>query len=261
MASENSSKPKLPTKWLVAIIACLIVYAFVQPAINKRFGLKLPSVASLLGQEENQDKVDSEVVTSRDTGSENSTLESDASDQATESERPSSPDSTSSAGAKPNDRKQADPANRSGQGRGPPAETQSPSDGDLKFGLLHEIGDERFQSPAGLLYLPMGGSERHRLVHIGKHLEDSPSRPAHGVFDGDMPQVLRWLDEAYGLIKDGDKRAYQKESGNRDVYDVRFKNTVGYLGGRAGKRKNNPDAYKIRLVLEGNRVITAFPVD
>ncbi|HBE71328.1 MAG TPA: hypothetical protein DDW52_24545 [Planctomycetaceae bacterium] len=255
MASESRSKPQLPTKWLVAIIACLIIYAFVQPTLNSRFGWGLPSVASLLGHgdEGNLDSLDSQRA-------DNSGVDDSQQGSSREGERAAQSQQEQSGVSRTDTAASvSDPASEPGESRAPP---NLKSAGErLRYGLLRSLGAERYQSPAGLQYVPMSGPEKHRLEHIGKHLKDVPSRPAHGVFDGDMPQVLRWLDEAYVLIKDGDKRAYQKESGRRDVYDVRFDKTVGYLGGQAGKRKNNPDAYKIRIVLEGNRVITAFPVD
>jgi hypothetical protein len=34
---------------------------------------------------------------------------------------------------------------------------------------------------------------------------------------------------------------------------------IGYIGGQTGKRKNYPAASHLRLVLEGQNVITAFP--
>ena len=138
-------------------------------------------------------------------------------------------------------------------------EPQAESNDALRYGLLRKTGPNEFVSPGGLRYTP-GSSEGHRLKHIERHLEDDPQRPGkHGVFDGDMPQVLRWLDETYALGRRGGGGVAVRQEEGRTVYEVRFPKPVGYVGGRDGGRQQHPDALHIRLVLDGDRVITAFP--
>jgi hypothetical protein len=127
------------------------------------------------------------------------------------------------------------------------------------YGILRETAADDYLSPAGLRYT-RGSAEGHRLKHIERHLVDDPGRPGkHGVFDGDMPQVIRWIDEAYGLAKRGARGTRKSEEDGRIVYEASFSKPIGYVGGRDGRRDNNPDARRLRLVVEGNKVITAFP--
>lgn len=236
MANSGSTKQKLPTKWLLAIVVAFIVYAFVQPIANKQFGWSLPSAASLL---------------SKDKGQQEASI--DAKDA---SRRDSKAGQPSRVGGSPPKSDDSPPVANSRRDSGAESGTE---DGDLTYGYLRAVGKGVYQSPAGLQYVPMGGEEKHRLYHVARHMEDQPTRPVHGVFDGDMQQVLRWIDEAYSAAKSGESRAKQVESGRRDVYDVRFDKPIGYVGGQSGKRKNHPDSRNLRMVLEGNKVVTAYP--
>ena len=140
-----------------------------------------------------------------------------------------------------------------------PHSSNAATDASLRYGLLRETASDDFISPGGLRYT-RGSAEGHRLKHLERHLQDDPDRPGkHGVFNGDMPQVLRWLDEAYTLAKRGGNGTKKNEEDGRTVYEVGFPEPVGYIGGREGRRDNHPDARHIRLVVDGNKVITAFP--
>lgn len=256
MTRKPNSVQQLPTKWLVAIVGVLIVYGLTQPMLNSRLGWSLPSVASLLGQEKSNDansgkssagpKVDAK-------GSEQAKSGANASKSTAGSDKitfPSGPSSKSGA--------------KSSQDTDNPSETTANSQGssgDLLFGLLKETSprSEDYLSPQGLRYT-RGSAEGHRLKHLERHLGDQPTRPGkHGVFYGDMPQVLRWLDDAYERGKRGAKGTSKRKEDNRTVFEVPFDKPVGYIGGRDGKRDGNPDAKRIRMVVEGDALITAFP--
>lgn len=208
---------------------------------NKRFGWNLPSAASILSGKDNQDG--------------GSPVTDSADSLGADSEAASTSSGTTVAKAEKSE------GGRSSQKPDTSNKPAPVSDAGLKYGFLRDVGGGIYQSPAGLQYLPMSNDEKHRLNHIERHLKDQPSRPVHGVFDGDMPQVVRWIDEAYLLVKSGDKRARQSENGRRDVYDIRFEKPIGYVGGQSGKRKNHPDARNLRMVLEGIKVVTAYPSD
>ncbi len=132
-------------------------------------------------------------------------------------------------------------------------------DSDPLYGFLTEIGRSRYESPAGLVYGP-GSEEGHRLKHIAKHLKDQPNRPgSHGVFSGDMKAFLIAIDDAYTRAKKGAKGTTKKDDDGSVVYEVTFEKTIGFIGGEAGEKNKNPEAKKMRLVVRGSNVITAFP--
>ncbi len=134
-----------------------------------------------------------------------------------------------------------------------------PQDSNLRYGILREISRDRYVSPAGLLYTP-GSAEGHRLEHLRRHTLDDPKRPgSHGVFDGEIEGALKTIDKAYLNAKEG-KRTTTSEEDGRTIYTVDMGGRVGFVGGQDGGRKRNPMARRVRLVLEGNRVITAFPL-
>lgn len=148
---------------------------------------------------------------------------------------------TKTSGTKPSD------ANASG------------GDPSLKYGLLQEISRDRFMSPEGLLYTP-GSAEGHRLEHLKRHTVDQPTRPGkHGVFDGGMEGALKSIEKAYEKAKAG-QRTTKQVDGNRTIYTVDMGKRIGFVGGRDGNQKRKPMARRLRMVLEGNRVITAFPL-
>lgn len=146
--------------------------------------------------------------------------------------------------------------------RPPPAEKVSDSKSQPELGQLRDLGDNVWESAAGLKYGP-GSQEKHRLLHVMKHAEDQPDRPGkHGVFDGDgvRKNILALIDEAYLKALAGGKNVNKKKEGTRVVYTVDMRRPIGYVGGRVGNQQGNPKAYRIRLVLEGTNVITAFPL-
>jgi hypothetical protein len=145
-----------------------------------------------------------------------------------------------------------------GERNAPPSEEVTES--ELRFGLLREESPNRFLSPAGLLYTP-GSEEGHRLDHLARHLSDQPERPgAHGVFDGEMEGALLSIDEAYEMAKAKKSGVQTEENGTRTIYTVNMGRRIGFVGGREGNRRNRPMSRRLRLVVEGNQVITAFPI-
>lgn len=163
-----------------------------------------------------------------------------------------------------------------------PGDAQRPSDRDADFGrtntdsrdanldsasndsastdseFLVSIGGDRFQSPAGLIY-GMGGGGEHRIDHVMRHARDDPGRPAHGVFHGDRNEILQLLDEVYELIKSDSPAVDSESSRGNMAYTVKLDRKVGYEGGQKGRRNGNRDLESVRLILDGNKVITAYP--
>lgn len=139
------------------------------------------------------------------------------------------------------------------------SDASATSTADLLYGILKETSRDRYVSVEGLQYNP-GSSEGHRLKHLERHLNDIPDRPGkHGVFDGEMKDVLKIIDDAYARGKRGAKGVRKTEEENRTVYEVPFSQPIGYVGGRDGQRMGHPPAKRLRLVVEGTKFITAFP--
>lgn len=144
----------------------------------------------------------------------------------------------------------------------PPGTSKKSTRSQPELGQLRDLGGKVWESAAGLKYGP-GSREKHRLLHIMRHAEDQPKRPGkHGVFlgDGDRKKVLALIDEAYLQALKGGRKVDKKQEGNRVVYTVDLGRRIGFVGGQVGNKQGKPSAYKIRLVLEGTNVITAFPL-
>lgn len=130
---------------------------------------------------------------------------------------------------------------------------------ELLHGLLRKTSGREYLSPAGLIYGP-GSAEGHRLDHLERHTKDDPGRPgSHGVFDGGMTGALKTIDLAYERAKSGQRTTTQTDDG-RTIHTVDLGKRVGFVGGSEGQRRGHPMARRVRLVLEGKRVVTAFPM-
>jgi hypothetical protein len=274
---------KIPPKWAIAIIGIVLVYWLTHPLINRTFGLNLPSIASLIEEKRPpaerpprpEDSYDAPTTVAP-------TFEKSASTNSKEADNPNwkpapqnqatSPPRTEDAQQKSGNSNPSAPTKNSTASKST-SKSKATADelaelarkagvtgsSDQTYGFLKEIGKDRYRSPAGLVY-GRGSEEGHRLKHIERHLTDQPTRPGpHGVFDGDMPQVLRWIDEAYGKAVKGDRMAKKYNEEGSAVYEYTFSKPIGFLGGSVGKRKNNPSIQSIRIVVRGQDIITAFP--
>ena len=210
----------IPTKWAIVILGVVIAYVVLQPRLNQWFGWSLPSVASMIGDEKPVAKT---------------------TPKKSQASRPFTKDESLSKSVTN------------------PKSNSSEDDSDPLYGFLIEIGHNRYESPAGLVYGP-GSEEGHRLKHIAKHLTDHPDRPgSHGVFRGSMKDFLIAIDDAFARANRGAKGTTKKDDDGDIVFEVAFEKTIGFIGGETGGRKKNPATKKIRLVVRGNNVITAFP--
>lgn len=145
----------------------------------------------------------------------------------------------------------------------PSAKTEKPqrhADGGDLSDVLTETGRDTYRSAAGLRYT-RGSQHGTRLAHLMSHTRDESDRVGqHGVFDSDDPAtVVRLVDEAYLKALAGEDSKSDRE-GDQTVYMIDMKRRVGYVGGQSGNRRGKPSAHYIRLVVQGDRLITAFPV-
>lgn len=124
---------------------------------------------------------------------------------------------------------------------------------------LKDLGRDKFESPAGLLYT-MGPRREHRIDHVLRHGEDNPSRPVHSVFEGSRDEILALIDEGYELVKSNSKRVKSSRDGNRTEHTIDMNRKIGYEGGQKGKRKNYPTLKRLKLILQDKKyVVTAYP--
>ena len=258
----------IPTKWAVVLVGIAIAYVVMQPRLNQWFGWNLPSVQAMLGDEKPAKKSQTKDTASKGTLStanktnkdnENGNESAESAETIGASKKPSSESKNErlDASAKDNiaDKKSTQPNKTATKSK---LESDD-DDADPLYGFLKEAGRNKYESPAGLVYGP-GSEEGHRLKHIARHLEDQPDRPgSHGVFKGNMKQFLTTIDDAYARAKKGAKGTTKTEDDGSVVYEVTFDKAIGFIGGEAGGRKRNPAAKKLRLVVRGSNVITAFP--
>jgi hypothetical protein len=245
-ASRQRRPVKSKTVGGVALAILVTAYAIAQPVLNERFGWQLPGVQQF-AQNDGPAAVEKrperrEVVSAEDT--------------------PASVERQSTQGAsdsKPGSGPLANVRSRASSQPQQPTPDASIAEDALLYGILADQGNDRFLSPEGLLYVP-GSQEGHRLKHVERHTVDDPGRPgSHGVFDGGMAAALVIIDKAYRKAKIGSQTSKQEEGG-RTIYTVDMGSRVGYVGGSDGRRRKNPMARRVRLVLERNRVITAYPM-
>ena len=142
---------------------------------------------------------------------------------------------------------------------GSKAKSSKQSGGGQSGDFLREVGRDRLESPEGLLYT-MGPRGEHRVDHVLRHGRDMPDRPVHSVFDGDKNDILAVIDEAYALAKADSPRAKMSKSRGNEAYTINMQRQIGYEGGQKGKRKGHPALKSVKLILDGDRVITAYPV-
>jgi len=127
---------------------------------------------------------------------------------------------------------------------------------------LKEVGRDRYQSPAGLLYT-MGARGEHRIEHVMRHSRNIADRHVHGIFigNGDRDTVLKLIDDAWELAKAKSPKARREDSDGKDAWTVDMGRKVGSDGGRKGKKNGGRSLNSIKLILrDGNQVITAYPV-
>jgi hypothetical protein len=275
---------------LVVIIVGIAIYFASLPHIEKHLGIRLPGLAWVESterpdKESENDRKSTDARNKADESEDSLFTETDdrgdssgggkqgkksaAKDKTpstkTESGSVKGADPTSSKTSSSNDRVKNKSGNtKAGSGTNAAKGGASGNGGDAgkdgaALGVLTDIGGGVLESTAGLLY-KRGSEEGHRTKHVMKHSKDEPTRDVHGVFEGDESTIFAVIDEAYLLIKQGSSQAKQIESGDRQVYEINLKRRIGFVGGRNGKRQNNPSANYVRLVLEDNEVITAFPV-
>jgi hypothetical protein len=252
---------RLPLRWLIGLLLLLWFYSVLQPWIYQRMGWRPPGQdIPKAGEAVTGDRLPP--VTLRP-GGESAVDLTAAPTQPSSRPAPPSPPKPGDlfGGAMRDNLTQSKSDSESSKvlptGKGGTKDSTAAPPDDTPF-LLPQPGD-RFLSPEGLVYTP-GSEEGHRLRHIEKHLQDEPGRPGrHGVFHGTLDEVLRRIDQAYRMGREKNPSVRIRDEDGRKVYEATFEKAIGYIGGRDGKRAGNPATKRMRMVLDGQRVITAFP--
>lgn len=243
----------LPAKYVVALIAAVLLYFVMQPRLNAWFGWNLPSVAAMLGQEPPAKPPAKTTPPKSDLTKSTATPKPTATPQSTATPKSSTTPKSSASPA----------ANNKSNASAPLPDLFNQPDpvaNDAKYRILKPVGRDRYESPAGLIYAP-GSEEGHRLDHIAKHLQDQPDRPgSHGVFEGDMAEFLVAIDDAYKRAKGHAKGTKSRVEDGATILEAPFDKPIGYLGGTEGARRRNPKLKRMRIVLRDRNLITAFPI-
>lgn len=255
MSNRKTPQTKSPNhglslKFIIFLVVGLAVYALVQPFANRNFGLNLPGVWQIVERLQSPDSSKTREAAKGIAKDEEKALSPNSQYKGSDQE---TPDGKTLANRTPG----ADAGSAGSDGA--PRNTRD-SKVDVES-YLKKLSKNRYQSPAGLVYAP-GSDEGHRLKHIERHLTDIPNRPgSHGVFDGNMIDFLKAIDQAYTRASKREKGTSMKEDDGATVYEASFTAPIGYLGGESGKRQKNPKLNRMRLVIRDNNVvITAFPI-
>jgi hypothetical protein len=261
----------------IAIIVLAVIYALAAPRLNARYGWSLPELMADSSGNVRLKPAPAKIATDKTTQNSSQPKPANLESKSSEANRSPAPPANAQPGAKevsrgpladrmrPTSRSveaptktepTKQPEKQPNKSAAEPAATEPAT--DLLYGLLREVSRDRYVSPQGLLYTP-GSAEGHRLEHLKRHTVDDPNRPgSHGVFDGEMEGALKTIDRAYEKAKNNERTTTEVQDG-RTIYTVDMGGRVGYVGGRDGNRKRKPMARRVQLVLEGNRVITAYP--
>jgi hypothetical protein len=261
---SGGKKAKQTTTAGIVIAVLIGGYSLLRPAVNEATGWNLPALrSSEVSRETVAERSDPTTVNRPESSTDSNGKSNSSREPASASGSVSGKDASSPQAEVTSDRGSSPGPLASKMTRGDPkADLSAASNADasdLKYGLLREISPDRYLSPAGVLYTP-GSAEGHRLAHLRRHTKDQPNRSGkHGVFDGDMEGALATIDKAYEKAQ-ANQRTTKEVDGKRTIYTVDMGKRVGFVGGRDGQRSRNPMARRVRLVLEGNRLITAFPL-
>ncbi len=222
----RSEGTKVNRKQLIifCLLALAVIYHFSRPTLEKWLGTSLPAIS-----------------------------QSDEPDGTKEKK----PDFNYEVSLPSTDSKSSNPTTSKGSTK-PVKKESKLSPGDAARAWLKDIGGNKYQSPAGLIYT---GGREHRIDHVLRHCVDDPTKPTHGVFIGDAVEVMRMVDEAYTMAKTGKGRVDSKKSDGKMTHTVSMGRVVGHTGGKKAERQGRKELRRIKLVLGDNRVITAFPTN
>ena len=287
----NAPNPALPPrplalqpKWIVAACLLLVVYLLLRPWLVERFGLDLPGFTDTKPKveapasdtaktaEQKRDKhrpievpvipEQSEPVVTEPTSGEgpptpDRTVKKPTKPETsvTQTEKPVAPRNSNTPRTGNSGTSSQTTPSKTNPTRSPTT-TPPATPEKSKLGVLKPAGRDRYESTAGLVY------SQYRIDHVMEHSRDNPDKPSHGVFEGTKDDIFALIDESYELAKQkGPPQVVIEDEGDRTTYTVNLNRKIGHGGGQSGARRRNPPLKMVKIVLEGDEVITAFPTD
>lgn len=152
----------------------------------------------------------------------------------------------------------ADHLHRSAAGTGSERGEAAVEGGFGEISFLAELNRDRWQSPAGLVYSPIAPSG-HRLAQLAAEIVEPDVLKKSRGFDGNLHQVLVWIDQAYRLSKQSDAVGRSSTSPTEEIaIQIELPEVIGWV-----RRVDSVDVDStrwIRLVLRDDEVIAAYPV-
>lgn len=122
--------------------------------------------------------------------------------------------------------------------------------------FLTQLNGDRWQSPAGLIYLPVG-SKGHRLRELAARISEPDRSNGDFGFLGDLEQLLVSIDLAYRNSKNGDFPLAIEADGQSNIR-VQMPSEIGWIcQPSSGKAVTTS---WLQVTLKGNEVLSATPI-
>jgi hypothetical protein len=284
---SSGARPWLSPRATLFLVLGLVLYVLLRPTLSNWLGVPLPALFPEEAMQAPAEPPTGDISDSRTTqrergppagfeprrGDRAAPSESRPSEQTTspradvpiapqsekEAESDATPSTTRPAPAPTPRKPSSTPLRPLPRPEGQAASPKAAESSAPKLGVLTDVGRGRLRSTAGLVYEQL--SSEHRIDHVLRHAEDDPSRPVHGVFDGDRDVILAVIDEAWLAAQKGrPPKVVTEDNGDRTAYTVDLGRKIGFMGGQAGKRRGFPACRHLQLVVEGDEVVTAYPV-
>ncbi len=115
----------------------------------------------------------------------------------------------------------------------------------IRLGTLKKIGENTWESAAGLVYKGVDYNGLNRIEHVLLHTQPNPAKKLHTVFNVERNEVFKLIDEAWL------KRGAPLVDRGRDVYLIPMNKKIGV---------NGEKAIKIVTESKSREIISAYPV-
>ena len=97
------------------------------------------------------------------------------------------------------------------------------------------------------------------LQRLLSHAKDDMSQPDHGVFAAGS-RLIGALDAAFATMKSTHDWEIESQQGSRRTVTVEVGPNLGWIGGRTGAALGRPVTSHVQMVMDGDKVLDAYPV-